>query len=88
MKTDFKVGDVIICKNNLPLEGNDKCPDELVIDRDYEIKQIIQDSEGNDHIDVGLWSDFNFIRSYETKEELPHGDTIHWCHPSRFVKKL
>ena len=52
-----------------------------------EIKEIISvctDSKGHQHIDVGIPSKYNFIRSFETKEELPQGDKIHWCHPSRF----
>lgn len=42
---------------------------------------------GNPHFDVGLKSEVNFVRSYETKDKLPHGDKFHWCHPSRFILK-
>lgn len=48
------------------------------------IKEIILDAEGNQHLDVGLKSHLNYITSYETKEDLPRGKEIHWCHPSRF----
>ena len=66
-----------------PLAGNDKAPP-LELGKTYKVKQIILDSKGNEHYDVGLVSELNYVRSWETKEELPNGATIHWCHPSRF----
>lgn len=82
----MKVGDQITCVNIRPLEGNDVAPP-LVDGKTYPLLQIIKDSAGNEHFDVGLESKYNYIRSYETKEELPTADKIHWCHPSRFVIK-
>lgn len=81
----YKIGDKAIAINNKPLQGNDKAP-KLVIDKEYTVKGICLDSKGNQHLDVGLESSLSFIRSWETKEELPNGDEIHWCHPSRFTK--
>jgi len=83
----YNVGDKVKAINNKPLKGNDKAP-ELVLDQEYPVIGIILDKEGNQHLNVGLVSDLNYIRSWETKEELPEGDTIHWCHPSRFEKVI
>lgn len=66
-----------------PLKGNDNAPP-LTIGEVLPCKKITLDSQGNQHIDVGIVSELNYVRSYETKEELPDGDKIHWCHPSRF----
>ena len=68
------------------LEGNEVGP-ELIEGKDYPLMGIVIDSKGNKHFDVGIVSQYNYIRSYETKEELPNGDKIHWCHPSRFELK-
>lgn len=79
----YEINNKVIAINNKPLEGNDKAPS-LEIDKEYTIQSIVLDKEGNQHINVGLWSDLNYVKSWETKEELPDGDKIHWCHPSRF----
>lgn len=71
------------CINIAPLEGNTVAPP-LKLGEEYDIKTITNDSEGNEHWDVGLVSQYNYITSHETKEELPQGDKVHWCHPSRF----
>jgi len=81
----FKIGETVICTNIKPLKGNDIEPP-LELEKKYLIKNIILDKQGNQHLDVGLISKYNWIRSFETKEELPDGDKIHWCHPSRFIK--
>lgn len=73
------------CENIDPLPGNDVAPP-LELGKEYPVIQIVRDSKGNEHYDVGLVSRYKFITSYETKEELPKGDEIHWCHPSRFTK--
>jgi hypothetical protein len=82
----FEVGQTVIARNNQPLPGNSEAPP-LVVPNEYQIKNIIHDSKGNPHLDVGLPSSLAFVRSYETKENLPDGDKIHWCHPSRFDLK-
>ena len=81
----FEVGEKVQAINVEPLPGKGVAP-KLELDRDYEIRQICLDKEGNQHLDVGLVSAYNFVKSYETGEELPNGDSVHWCHPSRFVK--
>lgn len=81
----FKLQDKVRANNVLPLPGNEVAPP-LELDKEYLVFGICKDREGNQHLDVGLQSKFNYIRSHETDEHLPDGDTIHWCHPSRFVK--
>jgi len=80
---EYCVGDLIICDWIDPLKGNDHSPP-LDFSKGYPVKNIFTDKEGNQHLDIGLISELNYIRSYETKEMLP-GDA-HWCHPSRFHK--
>lgn len=81
----YNVGDKVKAVNNKPLQGNDKAP-ALELEKEYPVIGIVLDSAGNQHLDVGLESKLNYVRSWETKEELPNGDEIHWCHPSRFEK--
>lgn len=83
-KLIFKIGQTIQCTATSPLPGNDIAPP-LEMDGNYTILNIVLDSQGNQHLDVGLPSECYTIRSYETKEYLPNGDKIHWCHPSRFL---
>lgn len=82
----FEVGQTIIAKNNQPLPGNEIAPP-LVVNQEYQIKTIIRDSKGYPHLDVGLVSKVEYVRSWETKERLYEGHKIHWCHPSRFDLK-
>jgi len=79
----FNVYDTVKCINAKVLPNNEVGPN-LIEGQEYPVKEIILDSAGNQHLDVGLISKLTYIRSYETKEELPNGDKIHWCHPSRF----
>ncbi len=79
----FKEGQTVRCVNTNRLSGNEEKP-ELRLNQQYVVKSIVLDSKGNQHLDVGLSSSLAYVRSYETKENLPDGDTIHWCHPSRF----
>jgi rRNA maturation protein Nop10 len=68
-----------------PLPGKGIAPP-LELHQEYTLKDVCFDKEGNPHLDVGLPSTVNFVKSYETGEELPDGHKIHWCHPSRFAK--
>lgn len=79
----IEIGNNLRVVNADPLPGNEVAPP---IDKNdiYPCLNIIEDSQGNQHIDIGIASMYNYIRSHETKEELPNGDKIHWCHPSRF----
>jgi hypothetical protein len=79
----IKIGSKLKCVNSKPLQGNDVAPP-LKEGETYEVKDIVIDSEGNPHLDVGLKSNYNYITSWNTKEELPDGDTIHLCALNRF----
>lgn len=82
-KRIFEVGEVVKAINIERLTGNDHAP-KLELYKDYEILNICLDALNNQHLDVGLNSKLNFVTSYETGEQLPDGNKIHWCHPSRF----
>jgi len=71
------------CINVDPLGANEVAPP-LELNKVYDVKEIIEDSKGHQHYDVGLVSKYNYIRSFDTGEDLERGDSIHWCHPSRF----
>jgi len=91
MAEQFIIGDTVKCINVLPLPSKDerheqKIAPPLELGKEYPVKAIIHDSKGNPHLDVGLASMYNYITSYETGEDLPGGENIHWCHPSRFEK--
>lgn len=83
MSNSKEQGGIVRCINTKPLLGNSVAPP-LELGKTYVVLQVITDKNSNPHLDVGLKSKYNFITSYETKEELPKGDIIHWCHPSRF----
>lgn len=87
MNTTFEVKDVVRAVNIKPLAGNLIAPP-LELDKEYVVQSICLDSEGNQHLNVGLTSAHNYVRSFDTEEELPDSSMgkIHWCHPSRFVK--
>lgn len=94
IKEVFEIGESITCVNTKLLSETGIKPP-LVEMGMYKIKDIILDSAGNQHLDVGLKSQYNFVSSLETGEHLPrsskeeHGeDAVHWCHPSRFVKNV
>jgi hypothetical protein len=79
----FEIGQIIICNRATPLPGNSVGP-RLNTGASYPVKAIIQCPNcGSDHLDVGLARDFESIRCYDCKEELP-GTKIAYCHPSRF----
>jgi len=79
----MEVGDEVICINDGILSKSGIRPP-LFVGRGYIILDIVKDSKGNNHLDVGLLSRFNYVTSLETGESLPNSDKIHWCHPSRF----
>lgn len=85
--TTFEIKDTVRVINVKPLPGNLIAPP-LELDKEYPVLGICLDSEGNQHLNVGLRSVHNYVRSFETEEELPDSSVgkIHWCHPSRFVK--
>jgi hypothetical protein len=74
----------LTCINVAPLEGNTIAPP-LFLDKKYQEVKRYSCSCGQEHIDVGLVSQFSFISCYKCKEHLPE-TKIHWCHPSRFAE--
>jgi hypothetical protein len=80
---EYQVGQLVICRLVGPLSTNTVAPP-VEMDKEYKIQAIVLDKKGNQHLDVGLKSRYNYITSIETGEELPDGNKIHWCHPSRF----
>lgn len=66
------------------LPGNDVAPP-LELNKIYPLVSIIEDRKGNQHLNLGIESKYNYITSYETQEKLPDGDKIHYVHPSRAV---
>lgn len=92
MEGKFEIGEIVRCINIEPLESKNpaflqKIAPPLELGKIYKIFSITPDKAGNQHLDVGLTSMYNYITSYETGEELIGGDSIHWCHPSRFMKE-
>src|SRR5690606_12606755 len=79
----FEIGQTVKVVLVDPLPGNDVAPD-LTLGDHKVIQDICTDRKGNQHLDVGLESNINYVTSWETGEELPGGDIVHWCHPSRF----
>jgi len=79
------INEKLKCLNDKPLKGNDVAPP-LKEGEKYSAKNVIKCSCGKEHIDVGLVSDYNYITCYDCSEQLPDGNKIHWCHPSRFEK--
>ena len=73
----------LICINIEPLVGNNIAPP-LVKGRKYPVKEVFTCKCGQNHFDVGLLSQHNFISCYSCGDHIPRGDTIHWCHPNRF----
>lgn len=71
-------------KPALPVDGDKHPP--LVEGDEYNVASIFVDAGNNEHWDVGLKSELNYITSFETGELLPDGDSVHWCNPVRFEK--
>ena len=85
-KVIFEIGDEVEVVNNKPLKGNEVGP-KLIVGELMTVIGITLDRDSNQHLDVGIKSELNYVTSYETGESLPDGHKIHWCHPSRFVKQ-
>lgn len=81
-----KVGDTIICKNDKKLAGNEVAPP-LELEKEYPLKEIYTCQCGQEHFNVGLESNYNWVTCYKCGTQIPKGDLIHWCHPSRFTIK-
>lgn len=83
LRVIFEVDDIVKVTNDAPLSGNFIAPP-VVIGEEYPVKNIFLDKMGNQHLDLGLKSQHNWITSWETNEILPNED-VHWVHPSRVV---
>lgn len=83
----YEVDDIVKCIDDQPLMGNTIAPP-IIIGDEYKIENITLDKESNQHLDLGFISMYNWIKSWETGEELSNGDRIHWVNPIRveFVK--
>lgn len=81
----IKEGTVIICKNIEPLPGNKIAPT-LELDKEYIIKTLFKCHCGEEHVDVGLPLEINYVECHKCRETLP--PIAHWCHSSRFVMNM
>ncbi|MEK7228083.1 MAG: hypothetical protein AAB681_01865 [Patescibacteria group bacterium] len=79
----FTVGQIVKPTFFMPLPEREVAPP-LTPTQEVAIKEITLDRLGHQHLDVGLLSRYSSIRSYETGEDLPNCEKIHWCHPGRF----
>lgn len=87
---NFVVGQLVDCMNTNPLKGNKIAPP-LVLEKTYPVKQVFACQCGQEHLDLGLTSEINFVSCHKCGEHLPgendgtvEGPIIHWCHPTRF----
>lgn len=79
----LQVGDTVRVVFNQKLPGCDIGPN-LKQGDTHEVFNVYTDKKGNDHIDIGLVLQCNYVSSYATGEILP--GNVHWCHPNRFIK--
>ncbi len=79
----IEINDKVICINSKVLQGNDVAPP-LTESSTYEVIGIYTCACGKQHLNVDLPLNYNWVKCYDCKEELPM--TNHWCHPSRFTK--
>jgi hypothetical protein len=78
----YEIDDEVVIINDAPLSGNTIAP-LVVIGEKHKVLNIVLDGKNNQHLDLGLISDYNWITSWETGEELPNGDKVHWVSPHR-----
>lgn len=53
---------------------------------DHIAQQVYYCKCGQEHIDIGLLSNLNYVSCYKCEEHLPQGHSIHWCNSIRFEK--
>lgn len=75
----------LVCVNNQPFPMNDIGPD-LTLGKEYSLNDTFVCDCGEEHYDVGLPLQINFVECYKCRQRLP--DTTHWCHSSRFIQKI
>lgn len=81
----YNVGDKVVCVNAKPLSKTGFGPD-LTEHRQYRVEGIHTEYHAKGefkHLDVGLRTKFETIRSLDTGDKLPMIGSS-WCHPSRF----
>lgn len=71
----------LICINDKPFPINEIGPT-LSLDKIYSLKDVFTCKCGENHFDVGLENDVNYVECYKCRETLP--SDIRWCHSSRF----
>lgn len=71
----------VVCVNDKPLEGNHIAPAVKVGD-EHDIKSVFTCKCGQQHYDVGLPLNINYVECYKCRETLP--PTTHWCNSIRF----
>lgn len=74
----------IICINDKPFPVNEIGPP-VQLNKEYELQEVHKCSCGQEHYNVGLPLEINYVECYKCRERLP--DTTHWCHSSRFKIK-
>ncbi len=79
----YQIGDTVKALNNLPLDGNSVAPP-LVLGVSYPVVDVYKCKCGQEHLNVGLVSKYNYVNCYKCSNPLPNGDKIHWAHPIRF----
>lgn len=84
---DFKKGEWVHVIKTEPLPGKDIAPP-LMIGEEKQIFSVYVCHCGQDHVNVGLMSRYNFVTCYNCDMDLPNSLHVHWCHPSRFERNL
>jgi len=69
--------------NDKPMPGNEVGP-EIKYGEEHEIISKFKCNCGEEHINIGLKMDVNWVECYKCRETLPAD--IRWCHSSRFVE--
>ena len=73
MKTNLKAGDTVVCINSEKFSDKEVGPP-LTKGNNYVIKEVITTTGGNDHIDVGLKSMYNYVSCQATGIRIPRGE--------------
>lgn len=76
--------EILICTNAEKFPINEIGP-KLVLGKEYVLESKFKCGCGEDHYDVGLPLEINYVECYKCRERLP--ENIHWCHSSRFELK-
>lgn len=77
----MKEGDKLKCIKTDPFPANEVAPS-LEIEAEYKAKEVFICSCGQEHVNVGLPMNVNYVECYKCREKLP--PTNHWCNSSRF----